>query len=301
MTPAPAPLPYPRHGHGVIVYALSGFIALLTIIAPGVAGMGLPDATATGGLRQAVLAGALIAIGLFTCALGISVRGDFFGIFAAGRNRYSLSRFQMALWSWLILAALAAATICRAWGLGGAPAGAALVIHIDTNLLAIMGISYFTGAAAPGLLALKSNSNGAPATALAARSDGQLLGVTGQIVYRPAAFAPRFADLVLGDEASNAGSIDLSKLQQLLITIILVGAYATLLFQMFGGPDFVVRSGSDHGTTLLPPLSGGIVQLLLLSHAGYLGYNAVSKPPAAAGLTLLNAGPPSTPARADEP
>lgn len=251
--------------------------------------------------RQLVLASALVGLAALTAGLGLSMRDDPFAILSAGRNRYSLSRLQMALWSWLILSAVIAVAICRAWGFGGAAPGTALLVQLDTNLLAVMGLSYFTAAATPGLLSLKSGGPDQPIAPLVNRPNEEPLGVYGQLVYRPSNFKARLIDLIDGDEASNRGSIDLSKLQQLIITLTLVAVYAVMLFQMFGGGDFVISAtGAEKGFTKLPPFSTALLELLAVSHAGYLGYNAVTKPPAAPSSGLVDDGPPPTPARIAE-
>jgi len=277
----------------VLLFGLILLPLLVRLSAAGVIAVWDPYA------RQAAFLATLVALASFTTGLGLGVRGDPFGVLAGGRNRYSLSRLQMALWSWLILSGVIAAAACRAWGFGGASAGTALLVQLDPNLLAVMGISYFTAAATPGLFALKSAGPDREPAPLINRSDMVPFGVSGQLIFRPPAFEARLIDLVDGEEASNAGSIDLSKLQQLIITLTLVSVYAVMLFDLFGGNAFEIVVGNDK-LTRLPSLSPELVELLAVSHAGYLGYNAVSKPPAAQPSGSIE-GPPPTPARDDEP
>ena len=214
--------------------------------------------------RQLVLASTLGGLAALTAGLGLSMRDDPLAILTAGSNRYSLSRLQMALWSWLILSAVIAVAICRSWGFGGATSGTALLVELDPNLLAVMGLSYFTAVATPGLLSLKSVGPDQPIAPVINRPNEEPLGVCGRLVYRPSNFKARLIDLIEGDEASNRGSIDLSKLQQLIITFTLVAVYAMMLFQMFAGSEFVISAaGTEKGFTKLPPFSTALLELLV--------------------------------------
>jgi hypothetical protein len=63
--------------------------------------------------------------------------------------------------------------------------------------------------------------------------------------------------------------VDLSKVQQLLVTLSLVATCVFLLAQLF--------NGADQGIDSLPLLDEHFVYLLALSHAGYLAYTATPK------------------------
>ncbi len=246
-----------------------------------------------------VIGVALFWVIAFT-GLGMDVTRRPAGILTSGSNRYSLSRLQMVLWSWVILSAVTAAVLARALGLGGS-LSTAFAVGVDGDLYAVMGISLFTGAATPALLALKAQgSSDAAQRAFAAARMNEPISVQGQVVGRPASQAPRLGDLVEGDEVASAGTIDLSKVQQLMLTVVLVGVYAAMVFDLFVGTDFskpISDAAKAPTTTQLPSLSDDMIKLLLLSHAGYLGYKAAPKPPAAADAAPGFAGPPATPDR----
>jgi hypothetical protein len=216
-----------------------------------------------------LMASLLGLLSLFT-AIGLLVEDSTVGVLLTARNTYSLSRLQMVLWTILVLGALMAATACRAWD-----HVAPLSIDIPTDLLTAMGISYVSAAAAPALLTLKSQGTPPPNQVAAAEGRmGEALAPTGQVMGRPAASSASLTDLIKGDELSTAGTIDLSKVQQLLITIMLIVVYGGSLGALFAQPDFAIAK------TYLPPFTKDFVNLMLVSHGGYLVYKAASKPAA---------------------
>jgi hypothetical protein len=225
---------------------------------------------------------------LLCASLGLLVTRRHNGILLSSRNTYSLSRLQMVLWTILVLSALMAAAACRSWV--AKDLGAALNIQIPNELLQVMGISYVSAAAAPAVLSLKSQTDATDGQIrAAAQRVGGPVTATGQMVGRPRGARALLRDLITGDDLGNAGIVDLSKLQQLLITLMLVFIYAGMLSQLFYGAPFAVAT-----QTRLPPFSQDFVTLLLVSHGGYLAYKAVAKPTSDADET---ARPPPTPDR----
>jgi len=232
--------------------------------------------------RLTVFLGAFAGTVCLVIGIGIQVAGTPLGILQSGRNTYSLSRLQMALWTLVILSALIAAAVCRAWQLGPGTLSTALNIWIPQELFAVMGISYFSGAAAPAILSLKSQTPSTPDQISATtRRMGEPICVTGSVVHRPTNASPKLADIVQGDDVSTAGTVDLSKVQQLLITLLLVGVYFSMLANMFlhGLPSVTASAGNDHTErTMLPAFSQDFVTLLSISHASYLAYKAAPRP-----------------------
>jgi hypothetical protein len=275
-----------------------GLAAVVFVIALGlVPGLHLGEATSGAGKAQLIndavprsvaFVGALGGTLLILIGIGVDVSESWLGVLESGRNTYSLSRLQMALWTWLVLSALFAAAACRAWGLGGGNLNTALDVDINSQIFEVMGLSFFTGAAVPALLALKSQGGSDPnAAASVSAKTGETMQVQGQVIVRPDSSDPKLGDLVQGDDVGSAGVVDLSKVQQLLITLLLVGTYAAMLFGLFADGPFV---GPNSRHTVLPPFPDNFVGLLALSHGGYLAYKALPKP--AAGVP---AGPPAAP------
>ena len=94
----------------------------------------------------------------------------------------------------------------------------------------------------------------------------------GQLAANRKAEDASWADVYLGDDAGNRYVVDISRLQKLLITIILVAIYAAWLWQDFDAPRgaFKEMHSLDEDKTFL--------WLLGISHAGYLASKATSKP-----------------------
>ena len=250
-------------------------------------------------------------------AFGYQITTYAFGMLRDGQNGYSLSRLQMVAWTWLILSALIAVSAARLWH--GAT-GEALNIYIPLNLFIVMGIAFFTGAASPALLSLKTQSSSTPQQLQTARArmDESQVVANGQVVVRPTTTAPQFGDLVEGDDLATAGTVDISKVQQLLITLLLLGVYFVTLCQLFRSTGLFGMSESDplrtalidqanllcgygsaeaakaascgKGWTAMPDFSASLVTLLAVSHGGYLAFKAAPRSAADNSGTTSAAG-----------
>jgi hypothetical protein len=83
----------------------------------------------------------------------------------------------------------------------------------------------------------------------------------------------KLSDFFRGEEGSDFLKLDLSKVQMFYFTVIVIGAYAVALANVFTTTQTAITS--------LPTLDGGVVALLGVSHAGYLTNKAVPKGDAA--------------------
>lgn len=213
-------------------------------------------------------------------AISRALTGSATGFARGGLNRYSLSRLQMGVWTVAVVAILV--TVAE-WNLLAQRSAGVLNIQVPGALLAALGISLGSGVAAPAIVALRAASS-APATegqvaaaterSTALTGHAALLVPQGQIVGNANAAGASWTDLFTGDDVANAGSVDLSKLQQALLTVIIVAAYLGSVLPLFAGSGAV---------NALPPMSEEMTLLLAISHAGYLAYKAVPKPDAAGG------------------
>jgi hypothetical protein len=168
------------------------------------------------------------------------------------------------------------------------------------ELLAAMGIAVFTTAATPAVLSLKAGQSptdsqaDAAASRVATQNNTSVANIdnVGHVMVRANKSDARWNDIVSGDEVANAGMVDLSKVQQLLITLLLLGTYAGAVVNAIAR-----KSPFD----ALPPLSTQFVGLMAVSHAGYLAYKAAPKPapdspqPSPSSLTMI--GPQAAPPR----
>lgn len=259
------------------------------------------DSSAIERVRVLSFLGALAGIVCLVMGIGIQVEGSPIGVLASGRNTYSLSRLQMTLWSLLVISALMAAAACRGWALLDKGSwSTALNIGIPNELFQVMGISFFSGAAAPTILALKTTTPTSPSQ-LSTTSErmGEPVCATGSVMNRPLSADPKLADMVQGDDVATAGTVDLSKVQQLLITIVLVGVYFAMLANMFFvGVPSARFEGSSTEVSALPPFSQFFVNLLAISHASYLGYKAAPRTAVGGPPSSVFVRPP-TPDRSD--
>lgn len=198
---------------------------------------------------MAVLAGELAIIGWL-------VNNRPIGAFIDNRNKISLSKLQAGAWTVVVLSALATIAVYNLLGQGDASGTTDLEIAIPGELLLAMGISATSLVAAPALLSLKeANDND---STLEVKDD---------------AHEASWGDIVTGDELGNAAAPDLGKIQQVLITVLLLGIYASYVY--------ILLSSSQAPIHELPKLDDSFVWLLGISHAAYLSYKAVPHTPTA--------------------
>ena len=282
---------------------VGGFV----LLGLGVAALALSSfyAAASVGIAIGVFLGYLIAVALIIIGFGALVSKTLWGFALSSRNAYSLSKMQMAGWTVLVLAALFTAAEIWIFGYFGAVKSPPLDITIPGELLAAMGIAIFTTAATPAVLALKASGTPTDSQADAAarrladqtKTTPDKIDNVGHVMVRDDQSLARWSDIISGDEVANAGTVDLSKVQHLLITLLLLGTYAGMMFSAIAKRD---------NFDTLPPLSPDFVGLMAISHAGYLAYKAVPKPapdgqqqaasPQTAALPSM-IGPPAAPPR----
>jgi hypothetical protein len=204
-------------------------------------------------------------LGLFAVVAGHGVTGLWLGLLIDTRNKVSLSRLQMTLWTILILSGFLAAVITNIDS--GQPEP--LSIAIPSELWLLMGISTASLVGSPLIVGLKKSrpvSEDEKVRALDQLSrqsvDPSKVAIRGQLVVNQNAETARIADLFQGSETGNAGQLDLGKLQMFFFTLVLLFAYGTALAALFkggGGPIIA-----------LPAMDTGMLALLAISHAGYL-------------------------------
>ena len=195
------------------------------------------------------------------------------GILVDQSNRISLSRFQISCWTLLVLSALFSAGLANVLCLL-APTCAnpdvrqgALDITIDPTLWGLLGLATLSAVAAPAITNLQragqTCATGEMEEALRFRQQLSTPPLRdGAVLHKQSPRDARWIDMLNGDVA-GAACVDIAKLQQLLITTLVLAVYGTELASLFAGPkvQFI---------TALPPLSTGLLSLCTISHAGYL-------------------------------
>jgi len=274
-----------------------------------------PVGTPAGDLVQVGQAWGLTALLLvaFLALVGVAINRRPAGILIDNRHRVSLSKFQAALWTVLILSALITSAAARAAVTPELPpaAGGVVGFSIPAELLAAMGIALTSLVATPALLSNKTDGPAASAQSLTAAAEktgrsADMITSVGRVVGWRSAACAQWMDMFRGDDDSNAGAPDLSKVQQFLITLTLVGVYGASIWSGFVEPEAKFLQGPK---LWLPPLDSNFVWLLGISHAGYLAYKAAphgrqgagaapaaaAPAPAAKGKIAAAAPPPTTP------
>lgn len=293
---------------------MRSFLGLIVIgtavLAAGVAGIPFVlggDGTLLPHVRVMMLGTVLVGLLVWFAAFGRAISVYWTGMLVNGLNNYSLSRLQMVGWTWIILGSLATVCAIRLWTGHGATA---LHIFIPDNLFLALGISYASGVAAPSLLSLKAREPQATTAQVAAATSrfAEPVQALGQVAERPKGQTPRFADMILGDDIATAGTVDISKVQQLLITVLLLCAYLMMVVVAIRGGGAVVAAlepglrdglieqkallcgfetaqqarekGCGVNWSALPDFPSMLVTLLGISHAGYLAFKVAPRAPA---------------------
>jgi hypothetical protein len=178
--------------------------------------------------------------------------GRWLGILVDDRYRYSLTHFQIVVWSIVILSLISGVLFGR------------LIAGVDDPL----------GFAIPdqvlGLIGISAGSAVTAVTIKAAKDPDRIGSET-----------PRFRQVFLAEEGAYADQvIDVTKYQNFITTIILVVAYVAL------SVNAIRHAGSAADVTSLPDISGTFLILLGISHGAYLAAKAPAKAGEPRGMTV---------------
>jgi hypothetical protein len=226
----------------------------------------------TEGWDMVVITLALIVI---LVALGKAIVGRPLGILINEQNIMSLSRFQLVVWTVIVIGAYFAYSLARIRNADGDP----LNIKIDYHLLALMGISAASFIASPLILGTKKDKVPdqdvvAKTAPLSGDSVAEVEDNRQGLLYANTNIGDaRVTDMFQGDELGNTTHIDLAKVQMFFFTVIAAMAYFVLVFESLRAEKLNLGE--------LPILSDGIVAMLGISHASYLGSKGIDHTPIA--------------------
>jgi len=243
---------------------------LLTLIATGIAGWFIPS-------RLVAWLVILLLLIVFIAIAANGVTGNWRGALIDSRNRISLSRFQMLLWTIVILSAYLDATLANMKVVPNLTEATNLFsVSVPSGLWILMGIATTSLVAAPLILSTKTsqtpneqqkdNTLKLLANQHVDVSNDNVIN-SGKIIAYATSDNARWADLFTGEEVGNAAQFDLSKIQMFYFTFILVLVYGIALATIFAGQELAIKA--------LPDIDPGILTLLGISHAGYLTSKAV--------------------------
>ncbi len=198
----------------------------------------------------------------FLLVLGQSISGTPFGVLVNERNLMSLSRFQAAVWTIVVVGGYLTMVVARI----KAGTANAVDVGIPQELWLAMGISSTSLLGTPLLLSGKRQRE--PDARVVESAASQLAEPkkdlenqrVGCLYANKSMQDARVADIFQGDEVGNTAHVDLAKVQMFYFTAIAAVSY-------FADVSTSVMRGATDG---LPPLSQGLIALLAISHGGYL-------------------------------
>ncbi len=221
--------------------------------------------------QWAAVAAVLVAL----CAVsGYLVNGRIDGILIDERNRLSLSRLQWVAWLVVLVAGyFTGAVFVVAGGKPDLPA-------MQAELFGLLGI--VSGSAVISNLIVDSKKTAPPPTQLQQQALLQQQQAhpqdnpaqTGVIDRNLSIDDASWADLYYGEDIGNRYVVDISRLQKLVITVLLVMTYVVMLWSALG------TAGAAGVFDKMPEVGGTFLGLLGVSHAAYLAYKATPKTPA---------------------
>ncbi|MFA4824955.1 MAG: hypothetical protein WC593_07320 [Methanoregula sp.] len=212
----------------------------------------------------------LLLISLSIIAIGHGVTGRLFGFIIDGRNKMSLSRLQLTLWTIVVLSSIFTIAFSNVINNNPSP----LLITIPPELWILIGISTTSFVGSSLILNGKKETRGDPSekqTTLSrlgnqGYSTGKIISKGVILSYKTPAYA-RVSDLFKGDETGNGAILDLSKIQMFFFTIIIVLIYAFAISTLLLAKTTMIVT--------MPPFDEGFLFLIGISHSGYLTYKAV--------------------------
>lgn len=169
-------------------------------------------------------------------------------------NRYSNSKFQIAVWFFVLITTYIAVLWLRVWYAGCDFVGG---VNIPQNLLLLSGMSVLTFGGAKAITtskvnAEKSKPNGNQDPKQAAGAEANVL-----------------RDLTHNDGTANSPArLDFGDFQMLIVTLIAVGTYLVLVFSFLGTIE-------TSKSVTLPDVDTTILAAFTLGHGAYLTKKAV--------------------------
>lgn len=227
----------------------------------------------------------LLLVALAFVACGVSVGAGIWGVFVDSRNRVSLSRMQIAIWTTVLLGGYLAAVMSNIARGDSDPTN----VTIPTGLLVLAGIATVSMVTSPAIKAQQSKeppSPAGPGLSSADTGDSELsaqavkagrrvrsVAARGRIAVNVDVRDANWTDMIKGEQLGNFATVDIGKTQLVLVTFVAVCVYVSALWRLFCDPD-IAFIGS------LPELSDGLNVLLGISHTGYIASKMTTRDPA---------------------
>jgi hypothetical protein len=271
-----------RHTIGLLVL-IAVFLLVALFSSVVLSWLGLPSTSMT-----ALWIGFMVLMGVTIVLIGHGITGQFDGFLIDPRNKMSLSRLQLVLWTIVILPAFLAAAVYNF----GAGAEDPLNITVPPEVWGLLGIS--TGSLVGSGIIKSGRGDADPAAVEQAEQDPNPAALTrlkNQQDVNTEAERASVADLFKGELVGSKDHLEVGKVQMFFFTLLVVFAYGKAIAAGFDNAGEVISS--------LPDLSAGILALLAISHAGYLANKNVSIEPENLSAAANPAGPANPPGSRD--
>jgi hypothetical protein len=181
---------------------------------------------------------------------GHKLKGTIWSLFIDSRNTWSLTQLQIGLWTLTIVPTLVAIVVARAKD----DPSSAWSISVPGEVWALMAISLGSTTVATAIKQQKDRPEAEGGLAAGER-----------IPTRDSPRKASFFDVLAYDEGkAGLKGLDVTKYQNLLLTLALVGTYLWNCLWLIG------KAKSSADFVALPALNSTVVGILGLSHAGYL-------------------------------
>jgi len=205
----------------------------------------------------------IVILLVFVFVVGDAITGRWSGLLIDSRNKMSLSRFQLLLWTLIIAPGILAIAVARIFHGDSDP----LKIVIPQEVWLLLGISTVSLVGTPIIQAYKASQT--PSNTQSAKFDMLKEAPTATNVPTPLGLLAvnttedqaEWTDLFRGEEVSNFAYMDLGKIQMFFFTLVIAGAYAAALGAALW---------EHHEATEFPNISQSMLAFLGLSHGTYL-------------------------------
>jgi hypothetical protein len=236
--------------------------------------LGLRSVANTRSIIVQLLAMTLGIAGL-VIALGIGTKGRITGVWIDERNRVSLARAQVTLWTIVALGGFAAIALFNI----GLAAPVAFP-QIPASIAAALGIAFASPMISALILDKKNFAESEPLGKIkfigqtgvdATDFSDREVAASSQFETRSDPAEASLADVFVGEHVGDSAQVDISRLQNVVLTVTLVlGYFAMLVGQLSSIPADSLLSGLPS----LPDAGATFTSVLLVSHATYLGTKA---------------------------
>jgi hypothetical protein len=248
-----------------------GSLTLLLLILLAACAVWIGKSTDHSQLRWQYVTVTAILVALCIVA-GVLVNGRLEGVLIDDRNRMSLARMQWVAWIIVLLGAYFVEAVWNVAHSGSFP-------EMQIELFSLLGIVSGSSVVSSLIVDAKKRPPVVPSgqpqaiqpLAVQPMAASDHPGHKGSMDINYKVAEASWADLYLGEEVANRYVVDVSRLQKLIVTVLLVLAYLIYLWEAF--------SPSVPGELAMPAVGTTFLSLLGISHGAYLASKATPKTP----------------------